>query len=57
MFVDRVVCRVVIGVSMVAFIVVAASAVVVITAVNVFAYATIDIVNNFKVKIFSTQLI
>ena len=50
MFVDRVVCRVVIGVSMVAFIVVAASAVVVVATVVVFADATIDIVNNFKVK-------
>ena len=46
MFVDWVVCRGVSCVSVVVFIVVAASAVVVITAVNVFAYATIDIVNN-----------
>ena len=50
MFVERVVCRVVIGVSVVVFIVVAASAVVVVAIVVVVANATKDIVNNFKVK-------
>ena len=50
MFVDGVVCRVVIGVSMVVFIVVATSAVVAVAVVIVFADDTIDIVYNFKVK-------